>query len=110
MSDSKEYYYRFFKNSRNLFLNKFISEVDFFVLLTEQMSKRLNIQNDRYVVVESIYNNLKLINLMIKIMTNFYNVFWDFSQKIWNNESSNVFSMIKTKIVNYGYVEMEMEE
>lgn len=98
MSDSKNIIYRFLKTVEIYFLNKFISEVDFFVLLTEQMSKRLNIQNDRYVVVEGIYNNLKIDKSYDKDNDKFVIMYSGTLAKRYGIMNLlNVFSMIKNE-------------
>ena len=58
MSDSENPIYRVLKSIEIYFLNKLLKDVDFFVLLTEQMSIKLNVPKNKYTVVEGIYNNL----------------------------------------------------
>jgi Glycosyltransferase len=56
MSDSKNILYRLLKNIDGNNVNKYLRQVDAFVLLSENMKERLPINNKPYVVVEGIYN------------------------------------------------------
>jgi glycosyltransferase involved in cell wall biosynthesis len=56
MSDSQNVFYKYLKRIDGVSINKFLVDIDCFVLLTDFMKDKLPILNKPYVVVEGIYN------------------------------------------------------
>lgn len=62
MSDSKNFLYRLFKKFDGKKIDKYLQQVDYFVLLSEYMKEKMPINNKPFVVIEGIYNNNDDVN------------------------------------------------